>query len=81
MRHAMAFVGGELVLAATLVGTFDSWADRSFAAHMVQHEALMLVEWPERAGPRIPRDHVPVSLQHLPDDPTRRLLYAGGGID
>ena len=44
-------------------------------------EALMLVEWPERAGPRIPRDHVPVSLQHLPDDPTRRLLYAGGGID
>jgi putative membrane protein len=46
VRHAMAFVGGELVLAATLVGTFDSWADRSFAAHMVQHEALMLVAAP-----------------------------------
>src|SRR6185437_3191738 len=26
----------------------------------------------------IPGVHVPTRLQHLPDDPTRRLLYAGG---
>jgi tRNA threonylcarbamoyladenosine biosynthesis protein TsaE len=44
-------------------------------------QALILVEWPERAGDRIPRDHVPASLQHLPEDPSRRLLYAGAGID
>ena len=43
-------------------------------------EALVLIEWPERAGDRIPRDHVPISLQHLPDDPSRRLLYAGGHV-
>jgi tRNA threonylcarbamoyladenosine biosynthesis protein TsaE len=43
-------------------------------------EALVLIEWPERAGDRIPRNHVPISLQHLPDDPSRRLLYAGGHV-
>ena len=43
-------------------------------------DALVLVEWPERAGDRVPHNHVPISLQHLPDDPTRRLLYAGGHI-
>lgn len=43
-------------------------------------DALVLIEWPERAGDRVPHNHVPISLQHLPDDPTRRLLYAGGHI-
>ena len=43
-------------------------------------DALVLVEWPERAGDRVPHNHVPISLQHLPDDPTRRLLYAGGHV-
>jgi tRNA threonylcarbamoyladenosine biosynthesis protein TsaE len=43
-------------------------------------EALVLVEWPERAGPLLPRDHVPIVLQHLPNDPARRLLYAGGDV-
>ncbi|CAN5470499.1 tRNA (adenosine(37)-N6)-threonylcarbamoyltransferase complex ATPase subunit type 1 TsaE [soil metagenome] len=38
---------------------------------------LVLIEWPERAGDRIPPGHVTLSLQHLPDDPDRRLLYAG----
>ncbi|HEX8942089.1 MAG TPA: tRNA (adenosine(37)-N6)-threonylcarbamoyltransferase complex ATPase subunit type 1 TsaE [Gemmatimonadaceae bacterium] len=47
---------------------------------IVSDEALVLVEWPERAGDRIPRIHVPISLQHLPDDPSRRLLYAGGHV-
>lgn len=43
--------------------------------------ALVLIEWPERAGDRIPLDHLPMSLQHLPEDPSRRLFYAGRGID
>ena len=39
--------------------------------------ALVLVEWPDRAGARLPGNRVTLSLQHLPDDPARRLLYAG----
>ena len=40
-------------------------------------QELVLIEWPERAGDRLPPGHVTLSLQHLPDDPDRRLLYAG----
>jgi tRNA threonylcarbamoyladenosine biosynthesis protein TsaE len=47
---------------------------------IVSDEAIVLIEWPERAGDRIPRVHVPMSLQHLPDDSSRRLLYAGGHV-
>jgi tRNA threonylcarbamoyladenosine biosynthesis protein TsaE len=39
--------------------------------------ALVLIEWPDRAGDRLPPGRVTLSLQHLPDDPDRRLLYAG----
>ena len=42
--------------------------------------ALVLVEWAERAGELLPADHVPILLQHVPGDPTRRLLYAGGHV-
>jgi tRNA threonylcarbamoyladenosine biosynthesis protein TsaE len=45
---------------------------------MLAEEALVLIEWPERAGARLPTSHVSIALQHLPDDPSRRLLYAGG---
>lgn len=44
---------------------------------LVSARALVLVEWPERAADRLPREHVTLTLQHLPDDPDRRLLYAG----
>jgi tRNA threonylcarbamoyladenosine biosynthesis protein TsaE len=44
---------------------------------IVSSRSIVLVEWPERAGDRLPRGHVTLSLQHLPDDPDRRLLYAG----
>lgn len=44
---------------------------------LVSARAVVLVEWPERAGERLPAGHVTLSLQHLPDDPGRRLLYAG----
>ncbi len=39
--------------------------------------ALVLIEWPERAGARLPPGHVSLLLQHLPTDGDRRLLYAG----
>jgi tRNA threonylcarbamoyladenosine biosynthesis protein TsaE len=45
---------------------------------LVTSDALVLIEWPERAGREVPADHVPITLQHLPDRPDRRLLYAGG---
>jgi tRNA threonylcarbamoyladenosine biosynthesis protein TsaE len=44
---------------------------------IVSDRALVLVEWAERAGDRLPGGRVALSLQHLPDDPDRRLLYAG----
>jgi tRNA threonylcarbamoyl adenosine modification protein YjeE len=47
---------------------------------VLSEDALVLVEWPERAGDRLPRDHVPISLQHLPNDEAHRLLYAGGHV-
>ena len=49
--------------------------DDAIGAH-----ALVIVEWPERAADRLPADHIPVTLQHLPTDPSRRLLYAGGHV-
>ena len=47
---------------------------------ILSEEALVLIEWPEQAGDRIPRQHIPISLQHFTDDPDRRLLYAGGHV-
>lgn len=44
---------------------------------IIRSRAIVLVEWPERAGDRLPDGHVTLSLQHLPEDPDRRLLYAG----
>lgn len=46
--------------------------DDVMAAH-----ALVLVEWPERADGRVPAAHVPIDLEHLPGDDSRRLLLAG----
>jgi len=39
--------------------------------------AIVIVEWPERAGSALPGGHVPIDLEHLPGDPDRRLLLAG----
>ncbi|HEU4748957.1 MAG TPA: tRNA (adenosine(37)-N6)-threonylcarbamoyltransferase complex ATPase subunit type 1 TsaE [Gemmatimonadaceae bacterium] len=39
--------------------------------------ALVLVEWPERAGDRIAPSHLPIDLSYVPDDPSRRILLAG----
>ena len=47
---------------------------------LVGSDALVLIEWPERAGRAVPADHVPITLQHLEGQPERRLLYAGGHV-
>ena len=39
--------------------------------------ALVLIEWPERAGSRLPPEHVPIDLEHMDGDPDRRVLLAG----
>jgi len=44
---------------------------------IVMSHALVIVEWPERAGGLIPPDHVPIDLEHAADDPERRILLAG----
>jgi len=45
-REAGAFAAGWLVLAFALLGPLDAWSARSFAVHMTQHEALMLIAAP-----------------------------------
>jgi tRNA threonylcarbamoyladenosine biosynthesis protein TsaE len=44
---------------------------------IISSHSLVLVEWPERAGDRIPKDHLPIDLDYVPDDPSRRILLAG----
>jgi tRNA threonylcarbamoyl adenosine modification protein YjeE len=44
---------------------------------IVISHALVIVEWPERAGDLMPADHVPIVLEHVPGDPDRRILLAG----
>jgi tRNA threonylcarbamoyladenosine biosynthesis protein TsaE len=39
--------------------------------------SLVLVEWPERAGSRLPEDHLSIDLDYVPGDPARRILLAG----
>ena len=39
--------------------------------------ALVLVEWPERAGDRLPKNSVPLDLEHVAGDEARRILFAG----
>lgn len=47
---------------------------------LLSANALVLVEWPERAGGLLPDGHVPITLAHLPGDPERRALLAGGHV-
>ena len=44
---------------------------------IVSERALVLVEWPERAGDRLPEGHVHVELEFPPEDTDRRILLAG----
>jgi len=45
---------------------------------VVNSSALVLVEWPDRAGSRLPGDSIRLSLAHVPGDEERRLLEHGG---
>lgn len=47
---------------------------------ILQAGALVLVEWPERAGQLLPSDHLPIELGHVEGDSERRVLYAGGDV-
>ena len=38
---------------------------------------IVLVEWPDRAGDRLPPEHVPIDLEYVEGDESRRLLLAG----
>lgn len=44
---------------------------------LLSEHALVLVEWPERAGTRIPSDHLPIDIDYVAGDPDHRLLLAG----
>jgi putative membrane protein len=44
--EALAFAAGWLALVIALSPPLDEWSDRSLAAHMVQHELLMIVAAP-----------------------------------
>jgi tRNA threonylcarbamoyladenosine biosynthesis protein TsaE len=47
---------------------------------LIQSDALLLIEWPERAGDLLPANHAPIQLRQLDDDPDHRVLYAGGHL-
>jgi tRNA threonylcarbamoyladenosine biosynthesis protein TsaE len=47
---------------------------------LMQADALLIIEWPERAGDLLPATHLPIQLKHIDADPNRRMLYAGGHV-
>lgn len=44
---------------------------------IIAEHALVIVEWPERAGERMPDDPLHIELDYVADDATKRLLLAG----
>lgn len=44
---------------------------------IVSSRSLVLIEWPERAGSRLPEGHLPIDLDYVAEDPSRRILLAG----
>ncbi len=44
---------------------------------ILAERALVIVEWPERAGNLMPEGHLHIDIEYLPEDPTRRILLAG----
>lgn len=47
------------------------WSD------IVNSNALVIVEWPERADDLLPADHLPIALDYAPGRPDHRVLLAG----
>lgn len=44
---------------------------------MMSERALVIVEWPDRAGSRMPRNHLPIALEYSHADSDHRVLLAG----
>lgn len=44
---------------------------------LLAERALVIVEWPERAGERMPDDHLHIDIEYLDSDADRRVLLAG----
>lgn len=44
---------------------------------LLLERALVIVEWPERAGDRMPADHLHIDLGYIHGDDSRRVLLAG----
>jgi len=44
---------------------------------VLRDDALVLIEWPERAEGRLPDEALHIEIEHHPSDPDRRLLLAG----
>ena len=44
---------------------------------IIVDRALVIVEWPERAGDRMPDGHLHIDLEHVPGDDGHRVLLAG----
>ena len=44
---------------------------------LLAERALVIVEWPERAGDRMPPGQLHIDLGHLREDESRRVLLAG----
>jgi len=45
---------------------------------ILSSDALVVIEWAERAGSRLPEETLRIHLAHDPEDPDRRLLRAEG---
>jgi len=41
---------------------------------IVNSDAIVFVEWPDRAGNRLPSDRIRIRLDHIPGDDSRRRL-------
>lgn len=44
---------------------------------ILNEQALIIVEWPERAAGKLPQSTLPIVLEYVPDTPDKRLLLAG----
>jgi len=44
---------------------------------LLTERVVVIVEWPERAGNRLPADHLHIDLEYFEGDESRRVLLAG----
>lgn len=44
---------------------------------LLAERAIVIVEWPERAGNRMPDNHLHIDIEYVDGDPARRVLLAG----